>query len=65
MSMEIDQNLQIKPVSCLKKSLFHLRRYVFDLNPKFSNVKIQPFATFKSDQDPDPHWSGFLDPDPR
>jgi hypothetical protein len=29
------------------------------------HVKIQIFVTTKSDQDPDPHWFGSLDPDPR
>jgi hypothetical protein len=28
------------------------------------HVKIQLFVTFKSNQDPDPHWFGSLDPDP-
>jgi hypothetical protein len=27
-------------------------------------VKNQPFVTAESDNDPDPHWFGSLDPDP-
>jgi hypothetical protein len=56
-----------KPVSCLSKRLLYLRRYVFPLtNFRYIfHVKNQLFVSFKSDQDPDPdpHWSGFLDPD--
>jgi hypothetical protein len=48
-----------------KKSFvgYLLCRFVFDLFYIF-HVKIQLFVTLKSDQDPDPQWSGSLDPDP-
>jgi hypothetical protein len=55
---EIWRNL----VYCLSDGLcfwpFTYFKYIF-------HVKIRLFVTLKSDQDPDPHWVGSLDPDPQ